>query len=217
MLLLGEKDAGMHNHKDDMRTASFQAQILGRKLWNLCPPDKLSAFAGNPSHNNSATQSYMYGSAVIDTFSDRINYKKYPLMVNATCFQVTVEPGDIIYYPSDYWHQTKNLETPSLALSRNIITRECAEPVASRLQRECGSAPVTGQEMSSVASCGINNPTEDASTTLLTMDTQVCSKAEGAVKSNNWTSPTYGFSLSECSEMLQLLMTWPDMFDIKFK
>ena len=36
MLLVGQENAGMFNHKDTLRSASFQAQIEGRKRWHLC-------------------------------------------------------------------------------------------------------------------------------------------------------------------------------------
>ena len=31
--------------------------------------------------------------------------------------QVVTSPGDIIYYPVDFWHQTVNLDTPSIAIT----------------------------------------------------------------------------------------------------
>jgi hypothetical protein len=208
MLLLGEKDSGMHNHKDDLRTASFQAQILGRKWWNLCPPEKISSYNGSRSHDNSSGLSYMYKSAAIDTFSDRINYKKYPLFVNATCFQVVLQPGDIIYYPSDYWHQTRNLDTPSLALSRNVVSRESAGPVAARLQTECASVPAICGQRINLKVGKSESPDLDEN-----VDTQVCIETEHeSAKAYDWASPTYGFSILECHEILQLLDTWPNEF-----
>ena len=30
------------------------------------------------------------------------------------CYDDVVRAGDMVYYPMDYWHQTENLETPSV-------------------------------------------------------------------------------------------------------
>ena len=38
MMLIGEKDAGMFFHADDLPTNSWQLQTLGSKSWKLCPP-----------------------------------------------------------------------------------------------------------------------------------------------------------------------------------
>ena len=36
MLIIGSRDGGMFNHKDILRTSSFQVQLAGRKRWHLC-------------------------------------------------------------------------------------------------------------------------------------------------------------------------------------
>jgi ribosomal protein L16 Arg81 hydroxylase len=40
MVLMGEAGAGMFNHVDTLQTASWQAQIEGRKRWHLCAPSQ---------------------------------------------------------------------------------------------------------------------------------------------------------------------------------
>lgn len=49
MLLIGETDAGMFNHKDSLRTSSWQIQLNGRKKWHICAPseDKYMYETGN--------------------------------------------------------------------------------------------------------------------------------------------------------------------------
>lgn len=48
MMLIGEEDAGMFNHKDVMRMASWQVQMTGSKRWHICSPtqDKYVGAAG---------------------------------------------------------------------------------------------------------------------------------------------------------------------------
>mmetsp|Transcript_61436 Transcript_61436/g.168711 ORF Transcript_61436/g.168711 Transcript_61436/m.168711 type:complete len:343 (+) Transcript_61436:433-1461(+) len=38
MLLIGEEGSGMFSHKDTLKTASWQLQIIGQKRWHLCSP-----------------------------------------------------------------------------------------------------------------------------------------------------------------------------------
>jgi len=45
------------------------------------------------------------------------DYARFPKMINATCYQTITRKGDAMYYPRDWWHQTRNLETPSVAFS----------------------------------------------------------------------------------------------------
>lgn len=42
MMLIGTKGAGMFNHQDTLRTASWQAQIKGSKSWHLCGPSEVT-------------------------------------------------------------------------------------------------------------------------------------------------------------------------------
>ena len=39
--------------------------------------------------------------------------------------QVVASPGDIIYYPVDFWHQTVNLDTPSIAVTGMYVYKMC--------------------------------------------------------------------------------------------
>lgn len=143
MLLLGEKGAGMHNHQDDLRTASFQLQIAGRKKWSLCPPVDATWDGADWAPRAAGGAGYMYGPAAVNMFSSRIDYEKHSMLVNATCFQGIVQPGDLIYYPKDFWHQTLNMDTPTLSVSGNVVTPECAAEVVGRLHGECAAMPAS--------------------------------------------------------------------------
>ena len=123
MMLIGEQGAGMFNHKDVMRMASWQVQITGRKLWHICSPDQ---------------DEFVYNAGDVDTFKP--DYKRYPKMVNASCYQTITNPGDAMYYPRDWWHQTRNLETPSIAFSGSMINKHCHKEFAVKMREQCYSS-----------------------------------------------------------------------------
>jgi hypothetical protein len=100
MMLIGEAGSGMFNHKDTLKTSSFQIQIQGRKKWHICAPSQ---------------DPYMYAAGDIDAFKP--DYQRFPKFSNASCFEQITEPGDLIYYPKEYWHQTLNLDTPTVSLT----------------------------------------------------------------------------------------------------
>jgi hypothetical protein len=123
MLLVGEAGAGMFHHQDTLRTASWQLQLVGAKKWHLCGPEQTP---------------FMYEAGKIDLFAP--DYASFPLLRNATCYEVTVQAGEMLYYPHDYWHQTVNLETPSIALSSTLLTPYSYAQTAEELRRECAGA-----------------------------------------------------------------------------
>eukprot|EP00605_Chrysophyceae_sp_TOSAG23-4_P000354 GSChrysophyteH1.ASY1.ANO1.401.1 assembled CDS len=118
MMLIGEKGAGMFNHKDVMRMASWQVQLRGRKLWHICHPDV-----------------DLYKAGAVDTFQP--DYENYPRVLNASCYQTISNPGDAMYYPRDWWHQTRNLETPSIAFSGSMVNKDCHREFALKLIEQC--------------------------------------------------------------------------------
>lgn len=121
MLLIAEAGAGMFNHQDTLRTASWQVQLLGSKRWHLCAP----------SQNR-----FLYRAGDVDTFQP--DYDRFPLFRNASCQQVTLRPGDLLYYPPDYWHQTEALDTPTVSISGTIAPVEGFRHVRDQLRQECG-------------------------------------------------------------------------------
>lgn len=125
MVLVGTRGGGMFNHKDMLRTASWQIQIAGAKRWHLC--------------NGSTQDAHLYHKAgVIDTFAP--DYDRYPRMRDAECYLDTVRPGEAIYYPRDYWHQTLNLVTPTITITGTLVDAENHRYVADELKREFAAA-----------------------------------------------------------------------------
>lgn len=90
----------------------------------------------------------LYDAGDVDTFSP--HYSRFPLFRQASCFDETLSPGDILYYPkgpplpfsssllsADYWHQTLSLDTPTISFSSSVVSRENYREVAEELKKEC--------------------------------------------------------------------------------
>lgn len=121
MLLIGEELSGMFNHKDSLNSASWQIQLVGRKKWHIC--------SSVDDHN-------LYKAGEINTFHP--NYKLFPKFRQVrTCSQLILSPGDMIFYPKEYWHQTLNLDTPTVSLTGTIVTSQNYESVIQELTAEC--------------------------------------------------------------------------------
>lgn len=119
MLLVGEQGAGMFNHKDVLRMASWQVQVAGRKKWHLCSSDE--------DDHLSVHMNVLYP-----------DYTAWPQLRKARCFTTIVNKGDMLYYPRDWWHQTENLDTPSIALSGSMVNRHNHLEFIDELETQCG-------------------------------------------------------------------------------
>eukprot|EP00455_Lapot_gusevi_P053087 TRINITY_DN8208_c0_g1_i1.p1 TRINITY_DN8208_c0_g1~~TRINITY_DN8208_c0_g1_i1.p1 ORF type:complete len:463 (+),score=120.37 TRINITY_DN8208_c0_g1_i1:80-1468(+) len=122
MMLIGTEGAGMFNHHDVMRTASWQAQVAGSKLWHLCAPSE--------QHN-------LYEAGAVDCFDP--DYTKYPRFAQASCYEVEVHAGEMVYYPADYWHQTRNMATPSISVTSTMVDHNNWRLVRDELKDECAT------------------------------------------------------------------------------
>jgi len=103
-LLIGEKGTGIFFHKDHLAAASWQAAVVGRKRWILCPYD----------------QNYLL-SEQLYTLKPDYSTPEGKKFAKAFCGDVTVEPGEIIYYPSYWWHQTQCLDTPTVGMTGLMV------------------------------------------------------------------------------------------------
>mmetsp|Transcript_5001 Transcript_5001/g.14154 ORF Transcript_5001/g.14154 Transcript_5001/m.14154 type:complete len:276 (+) Transcript_5001:899-1726(+) len=101
-LLIGEKGTSMFFHKDGTAASSWQAQIVGKKRWTLCPNSQSHLLDVN-----------------INTFKP--DYTRFPKFAKALCGQVTMSPGDLLYYPAYWWHHPYNLETPTISYTGALV------------------------------------------------------------------------------------------------
>lgn len=101
-LYMGPAGSGSAMHADFMGTAAWNMLFAGQKEWRFYPPDQRSqVYAGE-----------------VDAF--RPDCVKFPLFSEAEGLACVQRPGDIIYTPSNWWHQVRN-ETCTLALTENFI------------------------------------------------------------------------------------------------
>mmetsp|Transcript_20988 Transcript_20988/g.44002 ORF Transcript_20988/g.44002 Transcript_20988/m.44002 type:complete len:216 (+) Transcript_20988:553-1200(+) len=101
-LLIGEEGTSMFFHKDGTAASSWQVQLVGKKRWTLCP--------------NSESQLLH---TELDTYNP--DYAKFPRFAQAVCGQVTVSPGELLYYPAYWWHHTLQLESPSISYTGALV------------------------------------------------------------------------------------------------
>ena len=107
MLLIGEEGTGIFFHHDHLASASWQAHVVGRKEWIVCPYDQ-TQFIGNAG-----------GVHAFDP-----DYSKYPNFARALCGKTTAGPGDLLYYPAYWWHTTKCLDRPTIGITGLMVGTE---------------------------------------------------------------------------------------------
>jgi len=122
MLLIGNKNAGMFMHPDGLDTGTYQAQLAGDKVWFLCSPDQAQ---------------FLYGPGIVDAFHPDLT--RFPLFQHAQCIQDTVRAGELVYYPSNWWHQTLNMHFPTVGLAGRAVSKYNFRGVREHLQKKCKS------------------------------------------------------------------------------
>ncbi|MDF5721312.1 MAG: cupin-like domain-containing protein, partial [Rhizonema sp. PD37] len=91
-VFIGFKDTSVGLHYDSRHDTTWVAVISGRKQVVMFPPDQ---------------EKYLYEGRV-NCFKP--NFKKFPLYAQAKSVQFILDQGEILYMPSNWWHQLKNLE-----------------------------------------------------------------------------------------------------------
>jgi hypothetical protein len=126
MMVIGKDEAGMFVHPDSFFTSVWQMQVQGTKRWAVCHPedDHLFPRAGewdpfNPSFDDWAAE--------------------YPKMREARCGFADVSPGEVLLYPSNYWHATLNLDYPCIGIAGRTVTALNYKGIFEHLRNECNS------------------------------------------------------------------------------
>jgi len=99
-------------HYDGAGTHAFIMQIYGRKEFIVFPPDQERFLYPSPEARN------------LSLLKD-IEYpdlKTFPSFANAVPTKFVLEPGELLFVPSHWWHTTKML-TPSITLSANVLNQ----------------------------------------------------------------------------------------------
>ena len=101
---IGPSGSGSPMHQDVMGTSAFNVVITGRKAWVFFEPDEDVA---------------MYGGRV-DAFNPDL--KTFPNYAFAKGWKCIQEPGDVVFTPSNWWHQVNN-EVGGISYTGNFVNR----------------------------------------------------------------------------------------------
>ncbi len=99
-IFLGPGDSGLFMHVDIGHTAAWNVQLSGRKSWVLFSPGQ---------------ERWLYDGNV-DAFNP--NLQMYPDFAKTDPIRCEVGPGECIYAPSGWWHQTRNVDA-GMAITAN--------------------------------------------------------------------------------------------------
>jgi histone arginine demethylase JMJD6 len=99
-------------HWDNNGIHAFLMQIYGRKEFIIYPPDQTSLLYPSPAKPNRS---------LLDDI-DQPDLTKFPLFAKATPTTFVLEPGEMLFIPSMWWHTTRML-TPCISISVNTINR----------------------------------------------------------------------------------------------
>jgi hypothetical protein len=102
--LIGPAGSIAKLHFDYLYTHAYLAQIVGKKKCVLFSPDD---------------SEYLYDGAVDPHQPD---FEKHPLFRRATAFECNLEPGELLFIPSGWWHHVISLEK-SITVSYNFFNR----------------------------------------------------------------------------------------------
>jgi Cupin-like domain len=107
---LGQAGTIAETHYDGYE--NFMVQVYGRKRWLLLSPDS-DAYVYPFSHPSHAQSQVFLGNFSGDGVFDR-----WPGLKTATAFEVTLEPGDVLFMPSCWYHRVEALDdSPSVCIN----------------------------------------------------------------------------------------------------
>jgi hypothetical protein len=99
---VGPKGSLSKLHHDFASTHAYLAQIAGRKKAILFSPDD---------------GQYLYGG---DVDLESPDFERFPMFDQATAFECVIEPGEMLFIPSGWWHHVRALEN-SITVSHNFF------------------------------------------------------------------------------------------------
>lgn len=115
-MFIGPPRAGSWLHLDVAHTSAWNVQITGHKRWILFPPGQ---------------DACLY-SGRVNAFAPDL--RRFPDFAQAHAYVADVGPGDLLYTPTGWWHQTFSLEE-GIALTGNVANAWNADAVAAWLDQ----------------------------------------------------------------------------------
>ncbi len=55
------------------------------------------------------------------------------------CLAAQVHPGEVLFYPSEYWHQTLTISDYSVSMTGTLVDSHCFEDVKKELDKKCNA------------------------------------------------------------------------------
>jgi histone arginine demethylase JMJD6 len=95
-------------HFDSWHTHAFLCQLYGRKEFTAYAPDQAPYLYVKPDRYNQ--------SLIADL--ENPDYEKFPLFARAQAMRFYLDPGEILFIPSGWWH-TARILSPSITVSVN--------------------------------------------------------------------------------------------------
>jgi len=103
-LLIGPRNAQIGLHYDFLNTHAYLAQIIGKKRCMLfSPEDSAALYEGKVN-------------------VDEPDFEKFPLLRNATAYECTLAPGELLFLPHLWWHHVVSLEK-TITVNYNFFNR----------------------------------------------------------------------------------------------
>lgn len=99
-------------HYDGAGTHAFLMHIYGRKEFIVYPPEQEPFLYPSPEKVNL--------SSIRDL--DHPDLMKFPLFARASATKFILEPGEMLFVPSHWWHTTRML-SPSITVSINVLNQ----------------------------------------------------------------------------------------------
>ena len=99
-------------HYDGAGTHAFLMQIFGRKQYIVFPPDDEQFLYVSPTKKNLSLLNNV----------EKPDLEKFPLFAKASPISFVLEPGELRFVPSHWWHTARML-TPSITISVNVLNQ----------------------------------------------------------------------------------------------
>jgi histone arginine demethylase JMJD6 len=104
-------------HFDVLASHAFLMEIYGRKRFVIFSPDQQPYLYLQPNSRNHSQVNV-----------ENPDLKKFPLFAQAKPIVFVLEPGELLFVPSGWWHTTKML-TPCISISLNVVNSSNWKPL----------------------------------------------------------------------------------------
>lgn len=74
------------------------------------------------------------------------DYEKTPEFLQAKCYDDVLHPGEMVFYPGQYWHATQTLSSPTVSLSSLLVDRHSWKDVVDRFRSDDCAVSTDGEE-----------------------------------------------------------------------